>query len=97
MDKVFMLLFSFVLATPDGPRDEVLHVYSAKHFVSKEACEETLSNWSYLIKNGAVTQLNNMLKEGYEVNLKGVVCAEQPPKIEEKSAPAKKDVSGNRD
>lgn len=77
MDKVFMLLFSFVLNTPEGPRDEIFQVYS-KHFDTQESCESTLNSWSYLIKAGASDKLNSILKEGFAVELKSVVCAVQP-------------------
>jgi hypothetical protein len=77
MDKVFMLLFSFVLNTPEGPRDEIFQVYS-KHFDTQESCESTLNSWSYLIKAGAADKLNGMLKKGFAVELKSVVCAVQP-------------------
>jgi hypothetical protein len=68
-----MLLFSFTLATPDGPRDEVIHVYS-KNFTSMESCESTLKTRGWAFKYGA------MLKEGYEVKLNSVKCAEQLPR-----------------
>lgn len=80
-----MLLFSFVLNTPEGPRDEIIQVYS-KHFDTLKSCEETLNSWSYILKAGATGKLNGMLKEGFAVELKSVVCAEQP---------SVKDVPGN--
>lgn len=80
MTKVFMLLFSFTLATPEGPRDEVIHVYS-KNFTSMESCESTLKTWGWAFKDGATSALNDMLKEGYKVKLNSVKCAEQPADV----------------
>ena len=87
-----MLLFSFVLNTPDGPRDEIIQVYS-KHLDTQKACEDTLDSWSYLIKAGATSKLNEMLKEGFAVELKSVECAEQPKEPQDK--PSYEDTSSN--
>lgn len=72
-----MLLFSFTLITPEGPRDEVIHVYS-KHFDTEKSCKETLDNWGWFIKAGAPDKLNEILKEGHRVELKHVACVPQP-------------------
>lgn len=77
MNTLYMLMFSFVLMTPEGPRDEVIHVYS-KHFETEQSCKDTLSSWGWLIKGGSTQQLNDMLKEGYTVKLRDVQCMPQP-------------------
>jgi len=77
MNTLYMLLFSFVLITPDGPRDEVIHVYS-KHFETEQSCKETLESWGTLVKSVSTQALNDVLKEGHEVKLKHVQCVPQP-------------------
>jgi len=77
MNTLYMLLFSFVLITPEGPRDEVIHVYS-KHFETEQSCKETLESWGWFIKGSSTQALNDMLKEGHEVKLKHVKCVPQP-------------------
>ena len=77
MIKVFMLLFNFTLVTPDGMmRDEIVNVYS-KHFETEVECQSFLDNWTSVIKSHGVDTLQEMLKDGYSVELNSVSCAEQ--------------------
>ena len=71
----FMLLFNFTLTTPSGDlRDEIVNVYS-KHFESQQECTDFLDSWESIIKSRGVDTLQEMLKEGYKVNLKHVTCS----------------------
>ena len=77
MIKVFMLLFNFTLVTPDGmQRDEIVNVYS-KHFETELECQNFLDNWTSIIKSRGVDTLQEMLKDGYSVELNSVSCATQ--------------------
>jgi hypothetical protein len=77
MVKVFMLLFNFTLTTPDGvERDEIVNVYS-KHFETELECQNFLDSWSPIIKSRGVDTLQDMLKDGYRVDLNSVSCAKQ--------------------
>ena len=77
MIKVFMLLFNFTLTTPDGvERDEIVNVYS-KHFETELECQNFLDSWSPIIKSRGVDTLQDMLKDGYRVDLNSVSCAKQ--------------------
>ena len=77
MVKVFMLLFNFTLTTPDGvERDEIVNVYS-KHFETEIECQDFLDTWSPIIKSRGVDTLQEMLKDGYHVDLNSVSCAKQ--------------------
>ena len=84
--EVFMLMFNFVVVTPDGPQDEVFHVYS-KHFDTKVECESTLETWESYIHKSATTKLNEMLKQGDSLNLKSVKCTPAPKNGAHKEAP----------
>ena len=84
--EVFMLMFNFAVVTPDGPQDEVFHVYS-KHFDTKVECESTLETWTSYIHNSATDKLNEMLKDGYSVKLKSVKCAPAPKNGVHEEAP----------
>ena len=77
MVKVFMLLFNFTLTTPDGvERDEIVNVYS-KHFETELECQNFVDSWSPIIKSRGVDTLQDMLKDGYRVDLNSVSCAKQ--------------------
>ena len=77
MLEVFMLLFNFTLTTPDGvERDEIVNVYS-KHFETELECQNFLDSWSPIIKSRGVDTLQDMLKDGYRVDLNSVSCAKQ--------------------
>ena len=74
---VTMLLFNFTLTTPDGvERDEIVNVYS-KHFETELECQNFLDSWSPIIKSRGVDTLQDMLKDGYRVDLNSVSCAKQ--------------------
>ncbi len=75
MIKVFMLLFNFTLTTPDNiERDEIVNVYS-KHFETEVECQDFLDTWTSIIKSRGVDTLQEMLKDGYRVELNSVSCA----------------------
>jgi|TARA_B110000444_G_scaffold236825_1_gene249035 hypothetical protein len=77
MLEVFMLLFNFTLTTPDNiQRDEIVNVYS-RHFETEVECEEFLNSWTSIIKSRGVDTLQEMLKDGYKVELNAVSCARQ--------------------
>ena len=72
-----MLLFNFTLTTPDNiQRDEIVNVYS-RHFETEVECEEFLNSWTSIIKSRGVDTLQEMLKDGYKVELNAVSCARQ--------------------
>ena len=72
-----MLLFNFTLTTPDDiQRDEIVNVYS-KHFETEVECQEFLDSWTSIIKSRGVDTLQEMLKDGYRVELNSVSCARQ--------------------
>ena len=74
----FMLLFNFTLAMPDGEvREEIVDVYS-KHFESQKECTDFLESWEGIIKSRGVSTLQDMLKDGYKVNLNVVKCEPVP-------------------
>ena len=77
MTKVFMLLFNLSIVTPEGiSRDEIVIVYS-KHFETELECQQFLDNWSSIIRSRGVDTLQDMLKDGYRVELNSVSCARQ--------------------
>jgi len=77
MTQVFMLLFNLSIVTPEGiSRDEIVNVYS-KHFETEHECQQFLDNWSSIIRSRGVDTLQDMLKDGYTVELNSVSCAMQ--------------------
>ena len=77
MTKVFMLLFNLSIVTPEGiSRDEIVNVYS-KHFETELECQQFLDNWSSIIRSRGLDTLQDMLKDGYRVELNSVSCARQ--------------------
>lgn len=83
---IFMLMFNFVVVTPEGPQDEVFHVYS-KHFDTKVECNSTLATWTSYIHSSATDKLNEMLKDGYSVKLNTVKCTPAPKNGATEAAP----------
>ena len=77
MTQVFMLLFNLSIVTPEGiSRDEIVNVHS-KHFETEIECQQFLDNWTSIIKSRGVDTLQDMLKDGYTVELNSVSCAMQ--------------------
>ena len=69
MVKTFMLLLALTVTDPDGiERDEKFHVLS-RHFDTKELCLEFISNWKDIIHNRGKRVVNEMLDDGWNVEV----------------------------
>jgi hypothetical protein len=76
--KTFMLLLAFTVTDPSGiERDEMVNVLS-RHFDTKTECVEFVHNWEKTIRSRGLDAVQDMLKEGYKVDLVHVGCTEKP-------------------
>ena len=76
--KTFMLLLAFTLTEPNGfQRDEIVNVLS-RHFDTKTECVEFVQDWEDTIRSRGLDAVEDMLKEGYKVDLVHVGCTEKP-------------------
>ena len=88
MVKTFMLLLALTVTDPDGiERDEKFHVLS-RHFDTKELCLEFIDNWQSVILSRGKRAVNEMLDDGWNVEVAQVGCTTLPvvhvPVIEDK-------------
>ena len=88
MVKEFMLLLALTVTDPDGvERDEKFHVLS-RHFDTKELCLEFIDNWQSVILSRGKRAVNEMLDEGWGVEVSQIGCTTLPvvhvPVIEDK-------------
>ena len=88
MVKEFMLLLALTVTDPDGvERDEKFHVLS-RHFDTKELCLEFIDNWQSVILSRGKRAVNEMLDDGWNVEVAQVGCTTLPvvhvPVIEDK-------------
>ena len=78
MVKTFMLLLALTVTDPDGiERDEKFHVLS-RHFDTKELCLEFIDNWQSVILSRGKRAVNEMLDEGWGVEVSQIVCTTLP-------------------
>ena len=88
MVKEFMLLLALTVTDPDGvERDEQFHVLS-RHFDTKQECLYFIKNWKDIIHNRGKRVVNEMLDDGWNVEVAQVGCTTLPvvhvPVIEDK-------------
>ena len=73
-----MLLLAFTVTDPSGiERDEIVNVLS-RHFDTKPECVEFVQDWEDTIRSRGLDAVEDMLKEGYKVDLVHVGCTEKP-------------------
>ena len=78
MGKTFMLLLALTVTDPDGiERDEKFHVLS-RHFDTKELCLEFISDWKDIIHNRGKRVVNEMLDDGWNVEVSQIGCTTLP-------------------
>ena len=92
MVKEFMLLLALTVTDPDGvERDEKFHVLS-RHFDTKQECLYFIKNWKDIIHNRGKRVVNEMLDDGWNVEVAQVGCTTLPvvhvPVIEDKKESA---------
>ena len=76
--KTFMLLLAFTLTEPNGfQRDEIVNVLS-RHFDTKTECVEFVQDWGDTIRSRGLDAVQEMLKDGWKVELVHVGCTEKP-------------------
>lgn len=76
--KTFMLLLAFTITEPSGvERDEIVNVLS-RHFDTKPECVEFVQDWEDTIRSRGLDAVQNMLKDGWKVELVHVGCTEKP-------------------
>jgi hypothetical protein len=76
--KTFMLLLAFTLTEPSGfQRDEIVNVLS-RHFDTKPECVEFVQDWGDTIRSRGLDAVQEMLKDGWKVELVHVGCTEKP-------------------
>jgi len=77
MSGVYALLLAFSLISPEGDvQDETIHVIS-RHFDAHEDCNEFISNWGEIIESRGTEKVNDLLKDGYKVELIKIGCTQR--------------------
>ena len=76
--KTFMLLLAFTITEPSGiESDEIVNVLS-RHFDTKPECVEFVQDWEDTIRSRGLDAVQDMLKDGWTVELVHVGCTEKP-------------------
>lgn len=89
MVKTFMLLLAFTITDPEGiERDEKVHILS-RHFDTQNECVNFVNDWSGVIKDRGLSTVQDMMAEGWEVNIAEIGCAVNPTQAIEKVTIAK--------
>ena len=78
MIKTFMLLLAFTVTGPEGfERDEKVHILS-RYFDTQLECKQFIDNWEGLIRSRGLASAQDMLADGYKVELTYIGCALAP-------------------
>ena len=84
-----MLLLAFTITEPEGfERDEKVHILS-RHFDTQKECINFVNDWSGIIKDRGLSTVQDMMAEGWEVNIAEIGCAVNPTQAIEKVTIAK--------
>ena len=84
-----MLLLAFTITDPEGiERDEKVHILS-RHFDTQNECVNIVNDWSGVIKDRGLSTVQDMMAEGWEVNIAEIGCAVNPTQAIEKVTIAK--------
>ena len=84
-----MLLLAFTIPDPEGiERDEKVHILS-RHFDTQNECVNFVNDWSGVIKDRGLSTVQDMMAEGWEVNIAEIGCAVNPTQAIEKVTIAK--------
>ena len=84
-----MLLLAFTITDPEGiERDEKVHILS-RHFDTQNECDNFVNDWSGVIKDRGLSTVQDMMAEGWEVNIAEIGCAVNPTQAIEKVTIAK--------
>ena len=84
-----MLLLAFRITDPEGiERDEKVHILS-RHFDTQKECINFVNDWSGIIKDRGLSTVQDMMAEGWEVNIAEIGCAVNPTQAIEKVTIAK--------
>ena len=84
-----MLLLAFTITDPEGiERDEKVHILS-RHFDTQNECVNFVNDWSGVIKDRGLSTVQDMMAEGWEVNIAEIGCAGNPTQAIEKVTIAK--------
>ena len=77
MNTAYALLLAFLLISPDGEiQEETIHVIS-RHFDDAPECSAFISNWGEIIRDRGTQKVNDLLKDGYSVELQKIGCTQR--------------------
>ena len=78
MTKTIMLLLAFAVTDPEGfEKDERVHILS-QHFDTQLECKLFIDNWEGLIRSRGLASAQDMLADGYKVELTYIGCTLAP-------------------
>ena len=78
MTKTIMLLLAFAVTDPEGfEKDERVHILS-QHFDTQLECKLFIDNWEGLIRSRGLASAQDMLADGYKVELTYIGCTPAP-------------------